>query len=45
MIEILHSEGPFYFLKFFLSFFLPLAPLAEPSKMLVYIGGDTSVPN
>lgn len=41
MIEILHSEGPFYFLKFFLSFFLPLA---EPSKMLVYIGGDTSVP-
>lgn len=40
MIEILHSEGPFYFLNFF----LPLAPLAEPSKMLVYIGGDTSVP-
>lgn len=37
MIEILHSEGPFYFFIFFL-------PLAEPSKMLVYIGGDTSVP-
>lgn len=37
MIEILHSEGPFYLFSFLFIF------LAEPRKMWVYIGGDTSV--